>query len=64
MFQHGDDDAVAAWLLEDPGQVKDALVLIFMLLFFGGLYALMSLTPEAGDGGQRRAGDRSGRPSG
>ncbi|WP_380876657.1 protease [Sphingomonas sp. DBB INV C78] len=26
--------------------VKDALVLIFMLLFFGGLYALMSVTPK------------------
>ena len=28
--------------------VKDGLVLIFMLLFFGMLYALLSATPYAG----------------
>lgn len=28
--------------------VKDGLVLIFMLLFFGGLYALLSATPNVG----------------
>lgn len=33
--------------------IKDGLVLIFMLLFFGGLYALLSVSPNAGanDGG-------------
>ena len=30
--------------------VKDALVLIFMLLFFGGLYAAMSFDPNPARG--------------